>query len=62
MDNILEILQVILIGVVVATFLFKNFSPEKAPENSRWPFKKIAQKVALVWKAQKHFGANAIIL
>ena len=25
-------------------------------------FSKIAQKVALVWKAQKHTGANAIIL
>ena len=25
-------------------------------------FSKIAQKVALVWKAQKHSGANGIIL
>ena len=25
-------------------------------------FSKIAQKVALVWKAQKHTGANCIIL
>ena len=25
-------------------------------------FWQIAQKVALVWKAQKHFGANGIIL
>ena len=29
---------------------------------TKWNFSKIAQKVALVWKAQKHPGANIIIL
>ena len=35
---------------------------KKCKGGTKWNFSKIAQKVALVWKAQKHSGANNIIL
>ena len=35
---------------------------EKCKGGTKGNFSKIAQKVALVWKAQKHSGANNIIL
>ena len=35
---------------------------KKCKGGTRENFSKIAQKVALVWKAQKHYGANNIIL
>ena len=35
---------------------------EKCKGGTKGNFSKIAQKVALVWKAQKHSGANGIIL
>ena len=34
---------------------------KKYKEGSQGNFSKIAQKVALVWKVQKHSGANGII-
>ena len=34
---------------------------KRAKGGPRETFKKIAQKVALIWKAQKHSGANGII-
>ena len=36
--------------------------PKKCKEGTKRNFSKIAQKVALDWKAQKHSGANDIIL
>ena len=35
---------------------------KKCKGGTKGNFSKIAQKVALVWKAQKHSGANGIIL
>ena len=35
---------------------------KKCKGGTKENFSKIAQKVALVWKAQKHSGANGIIL
>ena len=35
---------------------------KKCKRGTKRNFLKIAQKVALVWKAKKHFGANGIIL
>ena len=35
---------------------------KKCKRGTKGNFSKIAQKVALVWKAQKHSGANGIIL
>ena len=35
---------------------------KKCKGGTKGNFSKIAQKVALVWKAQKHSGANVIIL
>ena len=35
---------------------------KKCKGGTKENFSKIAQKVALVWKAQKHTGANGIIL
>ena len=35
---------------------------KKCKGGTKGNFSKIAQKVALVWKAQKHTGANGIIL
>ena len=35
---------------------------KKCKGGTKRNFSKIAQKVALVWKAQKHTGANGIIL
>ena len=35
---------------------------KKCKERSKRNFSEMAQKVALVWKAQKHSGANGIIL
>ena len=35
---------------------------KSAQGGSKGNFSKIAQKVALVWKARKHYGANGIIL
>ena len=39
-----------------------NFLKKKRIGGTKGNFKKIAKKVALVWKAQKQSGANGIIL
>ena len=36
--------------------------PEKVQKGNKGKFSKIAQKVALVWKAEKNSGAKCILL